>query len=668
MKNGISLIFIVFAFMQVFSQERGFKVLKVKIEGDEIELYNESHALIIGNSVYTNGWNSLPGVKEDVEAVKATLEKSGFNVVVHENLNKPETDKAFSEFIQNYGKNANNRLLFYYAGHGNTVTSKYGDELGYIVPVDAPNPNIDEAGFQSKSVEMAQIEIYAKRIDSKHALFIFDACFAGSLFAMRDATPAIINYKTKEPVRQFITSGSADETVPDKSIFRQQFVTALTSDAADSNHDGYLTGTELGTFLQDKVVNYSYNNQHPQYGKIRHPALDKGDFVFQLNENKVVTTGSIILTTDFTGELYINDKFVENVTSGANYTFNDIDAGMTKVEIRGHENWNKTVQIIAEEQMNIFAERLIEQVHILSHPTGAEIYLDNKYIGKTPYSDEISVGKHQLELKGIEHHYPTETNITIAKGKANSFNYSLKPSAKQIQIISSPPNAEVYVNGEYKGIAPLDLFLNFGDNKIKLAGIKLFEEKEIVLNPQNSTKQSYSFMLNKIGLEAAINSEPTGAKLYINGNFIDNTPVKVSLNYGSHKILLEKQHYDSYQESVLVNEGQTDYTFKLHSPALEMALEEYKSSKKKLRKKRLTVISTLGVGVVSYLMANNLYNEYQTSTDIDDKATLKSQVVTRDIIAYSMFGLSTVVSISSFKTKKKKRNAENRIKEIQGSL
>ena len=60
-----------------------------------------------------------------------------------------------------------------------------------------------------------------------------------------------------------------------------QFITALQGEA-DFNSDGYLSGTELGEFLQDTVANYSKGAQHPQYGKIRNPKLDKGDFVFAL--------------------------------------------------------------------------------------------------------------------------------------------------------------------------------------------------------------------------------------------------------------------------------------------------------------------------------------------------------------------------------------------------
>jgi len=138
-------------------------------------------------------------------------------------------------------------------------------------------------------MEMAQVEIYARRLQAKHALFVFDACFSGSLFTSTRAVPAIINYKTTLPVRQFITSGSADEMVPDKSIFGEQFVRAISGEA-DMDKDTYVTGSELGDFLQSSVVNYSRNSQHPQYGKIRSPNLDKGDFVFPQNQEE--STGS----------------------------------------------------------------------------------------------------------------------------------------------------------------------------------------------------------------------------------------------------------------------------------------------------------------------------------------------------------------------------------------
>ena len=268
------------------------------INGTEVGIYDESHALVIGGSDYTGGWPKLPGVEKDIILVKDALEAKGFNVVLVENPNNQELENAFEGFIQKYGYKSNNRLLFYFAGHGYTVKPKYGgEELGYIVPVDAPNPYVDLNQFRRDAMSMQRIEEYAMSIDAKHALFIFDSCFSGSLFALSRAVPEHISYKTAKPVRQFITSGSADEKVPDTSIFRQQFIAALDGEG-DQNGDGYLTGAELSEFIFKNVVNYSRGAQHPQYGKIRNPNLDKGDFVFQV----ATPIGAKILPAYFAGK------------------------------------------------------------------------------------------------------------------------------------------------------------------------------------------------------------------------------------------------------------------------------------------------------------------------------------------------------------------------------
>ena len=51
-------------------------------------IYEESHALIIGVSDYTNGWSKLAGVKEDVIELQRALEDNGFEVQLLEDPDK----------------------------------------------------------------------------------------------------------------------------------------------------------------------------------------------------------------------------------------------------------------------------------------------------------------------------------------------------------------------------------------------------------------------------------------------------------------------------------------------------------------------------------------------------------------------------------------------------
>jgi len=262
---------------------RGIQPIRLPNErGEQVELYRESHALVIGASDYTAGWPRLQGVKKDIRDVRELLARQGFNVVMVEDPTFERLKKAFDDFINRYGRDPENRLLIYFSGHGHTDRPSYGGEMGYIVPVDAANPNQDRNAFLDKALDMQQVEVYARRIQSKHALFLFDCCFSGSIFSLSKAAPENISYKTRQPVRQFITAGSADEQVPDESFFCRELLAALRGEG-DRNGDGYVTGSELGEFLQEKVINYTRESQHPQYGKIRDRNLDQGDFVFQIS-------------------------------------------------------------------------------------------------------------------------------------------------------------------------------------------------------------------------------------------------------------------------------------------------------------------------------------------------------------------------------------------------
>ena len=258
---------------------RGLTVAVQTGEGHILPLYSDSFALVIGASRYTQGWPDLPGVINDVQHIHKALSDHGFKVETVIDPDSGRLRETIEAFIIRNGSQVNHRLLIYFAGHGHTLKLTYGEEMGYILPTDTPNPNTDHNGFYAKALDMQQIEVYAKRIQAKHVLFVFDSCFSGAIFSLSRAIPENISYKTAKPVRQFITSGGVDETVPDKSVFAQQFVRGLAGEA-DVNQDGYITGTELGGFLQDTVVNYTRGSQHPQYGKIRNPMLDKGDFVF----------------------------------------------------------------------------------------------------------------------------------------------------------------------------------------------------------------------------------------------------------------------------------------------------------------------------------------------------------------------------------------------------
>ncbi len=247
---------------------------------DTVELYSNSYALVIGIDAYTGGWPRLTNAVEDAGLIAAAMEARGFEVTLATDLDSVEMKRTFEEFFILKGEDPEARLFVWYAGHGH---SEYGE--GFLVPADAPAASAG-ARFRLKALSLRRFGEYVRMAYAKHAYTIFDTCFAGTIFTgQRAGLPPAITRATTEPVRQFLTSGDADQEVSDDGTFRRLFLEALDGKrGADANMDGYLTATEIGLYLSDSMTNYTENRQTPRYGKLRDPSYDQGDFVFALDK------------------------------------------------------------------------------------------------------------------------------------------------------------------------------------------------------------------------------------------------------------------------------------------------------------------------------------------------------------------------------------------------
>ncbi|WP_457576800.1 SUMF1/EgtB/PvdO family nonheme iron enzyme [Desulfomarina sp.] len=416
------------------AKTRNMRRLVVKdSNGKNVSSFEGSYALVIGVSNYTNGWPGLPGVKKDIRLVREALEKKGFQVTVLKNPDGASLEDGFEKFIEQYGSKEDNRLLIYFAGHGHTVTPKYqGEPLGYIVPADAPDPHDDLRRFRRVAMSMQRIEEYSLNIDARHVLFLFDSCFSGSLFAMSRAIPQHISYKTGKPVRQYITSGNADETVSDESLFRAQFIEALNGEG-DVNGDGYVTGSELGEFLQQSVVNYSKGSQHPQYGKIRHRFLDKGDFVFLAGGFMLVeqpahaATGTLKVATRPTGAEIAIDGVFEGV---APLQVEDLKPGVLTVsgEKAGYSSVSKKLRIRKgrTSSLTLILDKISVRGSLTINPTPSDATV--RILNISPRYQpgmELDAGNYTVELSRTG--YISQTHmVELAAGEDAVLSFHLK--------------------------------------------------------------------------------------------------------------------------------------------------------------------------------------------------------------------------------------------------
>ena len=133
---------------------------------------------MIGVSDYQdNAWVDLNSVGVDVKAVRETLEEQGFVVETLMNPTKNRLLNGITDFIDTHGYEQEKTDCCSTIQATAILRSIMVESFGHLVPVDAPNPYDNERAFFHKSLKMVQVLSWAKQIESKHVMFVFDSSF-----------------------------------------------------------------------------------------------------------------------------------------------------------------------------------------------------------------------------------------------------------------------------------------------------------------------------------------------------------------------------------------------------------------------------------------------------------------------------------------------------------
>jgi Caspase domain len=248
--------------------------------------YDESNAILVVEGAYRTGdWADVSDIAAiNEKLLREALESRHFHVVVWRDLNGSDLRQALDDAFSRFGYLQNSLLFFYYFGHGKQTDNDVDSNVirTFLVPVDAPDPVKDEAGFYRKAFPISQLVEYSKQIIAKHAFFALEACRAGSVIASlggglepKNSQGYLLNPKLQRPIKYFLTAGSADQDIAAKNAFTPLLVGAFAN--ADLNHDGYVTASELINYVSQELPKFS-PLQFPEHGSW--PYSGGGDIVF----------------------------------------------------------------------------------------------------------------------------------------------------------------------------------------------------------------------------------------------------------------------------------------------------------------------------------------------------------------------------------------------------
>ena len=141
------------------------------------------------------------------------------------------------------------------------------------------------------------------------------------------------------------------------------------------------------------------------------------------------------------------------------------------LKLAGHKAWQEDFDVIAGDDFTVPLVELEPAdglVFIRSNPSGASVTIGGEYQGLTPLEVALPPGQnHELTFFHTGYH-SSKTSIRTEPNQERELNISLDPELASVSVIAQPEDAELYVNGEFRGLANQTIELMAANQQIEI--------------------------------------------------------------------------------------------------------------------------------------------------------------------------------------------------------
>ncbi|MBU2511658.1 caspase family protein [bacterium] len=518
-------------------------------------------ALLIGiNEYQTSHWQDLDNAVADISRLKQILiEQYGFdagNIRTLENAGRDDILFNLEQLAKESDDNSN--VLIYYAGHG-----YYNDEerKGYWIPSDG-----GELSSKSNYIESETIISKVEKIPSAHTLLMADSCFSGDL--IKKARTTIIPSSqyflslSKKPSRQIISAGGV-EAVSDRgadnnhSVFAESLFSILSAPRTPP-----LSASELALLLRKKVKSVG-NDQTPAYGRFAGNLDKNGEYFFvrkDLSLSHIGPQRSIAIDQKIIPKVIVTDIKSNDLTSNKLTALSSIlrtslsETNLLEIVDLSKKNekpLNENVscngslcvinlarKVGADAIISVTLHRLEDETHFLT----ANVL--NVYDGTIIVTKTI---KHEGSISGL--------NETVRK-----LAFKLYDANGTLVIKSFPSDATIILDNKLQENRSNTTLTDItpGIHTLILQKDQYWTKHAFELQPGEN--KELEFNLFALPIPWKIESEPSGAKIFIDGNYEGITPLSTMRKIGTYSLKAILNDYMLASEEIPLNPTITHHT------------------------------------------------------------------------------------------------------------
>jgi formylglycine-generating enzyme required for sulfatase activity len=231
-------------------------------------------------------------------------------------------------------------------------------------------------------------------------------------------------------------------------------------------------------------------------------------------------------------------------------------------QLAGYYPLDTTIEVGdgSDQSVKLALTKLPGKISLVAAPDiAAQVAVDGRALGSTPLTADITPGKHRFEFSAPRYLAEVRELDVTGGGEAQTLRVEMTPSWAPVSLVTDPPGAAVYVDGEpyvdgtRSATTPATLELEAGNHalELRLAGYNVWQDSVAVVADQPQTLPSVK--LTQADGRIDLSTSPAAASVTIDGEFEGRTPLTLRLKPGKkHELTIAKPGYETVSRSVSV--------------------------------------------------------------------------------------------------------------------
>jgi hypothetical protein len=372
-----------------------------------------------------------------------------------------------------------------------------------------------------------------------------------------DAMDFCLERAKKDAVEKFASSISSVTIVKDNMMQKDQIVAVtlgviknlkylVKEEDKDKNRIYYKISGDVD---EDQVI----AKLEEKLNEIKEITLLEGDvseLIFALN------TEGVYISKDGRAPIISNTKYALFRIAKGKHNFTFIKDGYKEHSKDINLTGDIKYDIALEKGENTKKLKLPSIVRLNSNPVGAEVFLNEQKIGVTPIQYNLQPGFYDLKVKKDMYHTKL-TDFTVKEGETYEVPViDLKPRFGTLEVKSDPADSKIYVDGVFEGYSPLKKEMFLSGNHSVTAEYELYHSESQDFHLADGEKKNLSLKLKQAYGELIVNSNPSGARVFIDDIEMGVTPYKNSkIASKLYKVRLDKKFYSEVTKNAEVKDA-----------------------------------------------------------------------------------------------------------------